>query len=453
MAKKNYEMNMTEGPLLKKIILFAIPLMLTSMLQLLYNAADIVVVGKFAGDSSLAAVGSTTSLINLIVNAFVSLSMGAGVIVAQAIGANNKEVISKTVHTSMLLSFFLGVSVAVLGVTICRPLLVLMGSPSDVIDKATLYMRIYFCGMPGFMVYNFGASILRSAGDTKRPLWILAISGLANVGLNLLLVIVFNLGVAGVAIATIVSQYISAVWVIVLLLKDKADYKLHFKKLRFHREQLARIFIFGVPMGIQSSLFSVSNVIIQSSVNSFGTAVVAGNSAASNIEGFVYVASNAISQTAMTFSGQNSGAGRYDRVKRVLLCCLGLTALVGALLGALVLIFKVPLLSIYTDSADVVKAGIVRLNIICVFYCFCGTMDTTANTVRGMGKSLMPMIITLVMVCVLRILCVFTIFAEYRFIEIVYWSYPITWGLATLGQLIYFAIVYLNKKKIKNNKN
>lgn len=447
MAKKSYEMDMTKGSLLKKIIIFAIPLTLTSMLQLLYNAADIVVVGKFAGDASLAAVGSTTSLINLIVNTFMGLSMGTGVIVAQAIGAHNKERLSKTVHTSVLLSVILGFVVGVIGFVLCRPILVLMGSPEDVIDKATLYMRVYFCGMPGFMVYNFGASILRSAGDTKRPLLILAISGIANVVLNLVFVIIFKMDVAGVALATIISQYISAVWVVMLLLKDNTDYKLFINKLRIHGSLLTQIFTYGIPIGIQSALFSVSNVIIQSSVNSFGTAVVAGNSAASNIEGFVYAASNSVAQTAMTFAGQNSGAGKYDRVKKVLFLCMGLTTVAGVVLGGVVLILKHPLLSIYTDSADVIAAGVVRLNIICMFYALCGMMDTVANVTRGMGKSLVPMLITLVLVCVMRVLCVFTVFAAFRQIEIVYWSYPVTWGLAILGQFAYFAIVYKSKKQ------
>lgn len=451
MAKKSHEMDMTKGPLLKKIILFAIPLMLTSMLQLLYNAADIVVVGKFAGDASLAAVGSTTSLINLIVNVFMGLSLGAGVIVAQAIGARNNNRLHKTVHTAMLLSVFLGFIVGAVGVFLCRPLLVLMGSPTDVLDKATLYMRIYFLGMPGFMVFNFGAAILRSAGDTKRPLIILSISGLANVVLNLFFVILFEMDVAGVALATITSQYISAVWIVIILLKENSAYKLFLGKLRIYKNEFLQIIIYGLPIGIQSAFFSVSNVIIQSSINSFGTLVVAGNSAASNIEGFVYSASNSISQTAMTFAGQNTGAGDYKRVKKVLIECSLLTLVVGMFLGAVVILFKTPLLLIYTDNPAVITAGVIRINIICMFYGFCGVMDTVANISRGMGKSFVPMIITLVFVCIVRIGWIFTIFKLFGTVECVYWSYPITWFLAIIAQLIYFAIVYKSKTKRKLN--
>ncbi len=451
MAKKSHEMDMTKGPLLKKIILFAIPLMLTSMLQLLYNAADIVVVGKFAGDASLAAVGSTTSLINLIVNVFMGLSLGAGVIVAQAIGARNNNRLHKTVHTAMLLSVFLGFIVGAVGVFLCRPLLVLMGSPTDVLDKATLYMRVYFLGMPGFMVFNFGAAILRSAGDTKRPLIILSISGLANVVLNLFFVILFEMDVSGVALATITSQYISAVWIVIILLKENSAYKLFLGKLRIYKNEFLQIIIYGLPIGIQSAFFSVSNVIIQSSINSFGTLVVAGNSAASNIEGFVYSASNSISQTAMTFAGQNTGAGDYKRVKKVLIECSLLTLVVGMVLGAVVILFKSPLLLIYTDNPAVITAGVIRINIICLFYGFCGVMDTVANISRGMGKSFVPMIITLVFVCIVRIGWIFTIFKLFGTVECVYWSYPITWFLAIIAQLIYFAIVYKSKTKQKLN--
>ena len=451
MAKKSYEINMTEGPLFKKIILFAVPLMLTGMLQLFYNAADIVVVGKFAGDSSLAAVGSTTSLINLIVNTFLGLSLGAGVVVAQSIGARNKARLYRTVHTSMLLSVFLGIGVGALGFVLCRPLLVLMGSPADVLDKATLYMRIYFLGTPGFLIYNFGAAILRSTGDTKRPLVILSISGLANIAFNLVFVIYFSMDVAGVALATIISQYISATWVVVILIKEKSDFKLNLAKLHIYKKEVFQIIAYGLPMGIQSSFFSISNVLIQSSINSFGTLTVAGNSAASNIEGFVYTASNSISQTAITFSGQNTGAGKYTRVKKVLFLSLALTALLGAVFGGLVILLKEYLLGIYTDNPAIVTAGAVRINIICIFYSLCGVMDTTSNVTRGMGKSIVPMIITLVFVCFVRAVWVFTIFRIFNTAECIYWSYPVTWGLATIGQLAYFAVVYKAKTKSKIN--
>ena len=328
-------------------------------------------------------------------------------------------------------------------------MLVLMGSPNEVLDKATLYMRIYFLGTPGFLIYNFGAAILRSAGDTKRPLVILSVSGIANVVLNLIFVICFNMDVAGVALATIASQYISAVWVVIILLKENTDFKLTLKKLHIYKNELILIIKYGLPMGIQSSFFSISNVTIQSSINSFGTLVVAGNSAASNIEGLVYTASNAVAQTAMTFSGQNTGAGNYKRVKKVLLLCLVLTTFIGLFFGGLVILLKNPLLAIYTDNPAVISAGALRINIICMFYALCGMMDTSANVTRGMGKSVVPMIITLVLVCFVRVGWVFTIFKLFNTAECVYWSYPFTWTLAIIAQLIYFIIVYKSKTKPK----
>lgn len=449
---KAHQMDMTKGPLLKKIIVFSIPLMLTGMLQLLYNAADVVVVGKFAGHESLAAVGSTSSLINLIVNTFFGLSLGAGVIVAQSIGANNKARLTRTVHTSMLLSLICGIFVGVLGFSLANPLLYLMGSPEDVIGKATLYMKIYFLGMPAFMVYNFGAAILRSAGDTKRPLIILSLSGVVNVVLNLFFVISFNMGVAGVATATIISQYISAVWIVFILVKENTDYRLFINRLRIHKNELLQIITYGMPMGIQSACFSISNVIIQSSINSFkDSLLLAGNSAASNIEGFVYQASNSIAQAAITFSGQNTGAGNYKRVKKVLVQCSGLAMGFGFLVGAVVLILKEPLLSLYNGNTEVIKAGVTRMNIMCVFYGMCGIMDTISNVSRGMGKSVVPMIITLVFVCLVRIIWIYTIFEMYKTVECIYWSYPVTWSIATVVQLIYFAIIYKSKTKAKNN--
>lgn len=449
MAKTNHQIDMTTGPLLKKIILFTIPLMLTGILQLLYNATDVVIVGKFAGDTSLAAVGSTTSLINLIVNLFMGMSLGTGVIVAQAIGSNRKDRLGAAVHTSILLSLILGVVIGVIGFFLCRPLLTLMSSPEDVIDKASLYMKIYFCGMPGFMVYNFGASILRSAGDTKRPLYILSFSGLVNVALNLVFVIFLHMDVAGVALATIISQYISAIAVLFLLTHDEADYKLSIKSLKIKVNILSQILQYGLPIGIQNSLFSFSNVLIQSSINTFGSTILAGNSAAQSIEGFVWQAANSASQAAMTFTGQNFGARKFERVKTVLIECCGFAVSVGLLFGGIVVLFKEPLLSIYTDSPNVITAGSNRIVIICLFYFLCGIMDTVSNVSRGMGKSIVPMIITLICVCAIRIAWLYTVFPVFRSPATVYWSYPITWALAIFFQLIYFIIVYRRFTKTK----
>lgn len=449
MAKSKHQIDMTTGPIFKKIIAFAIPLMLTGLLQLLYNAADVVVVGKFAGDTSLAAVGSTTSLINLIVNLFMGLSLGTGVIVAQAIGSNRKERLQNAVHTSMLLSLIIGVAVGIVGFFLCKPLLILMSNPEDVLDKSALYLRIYFCGSPAFMVYNFGASILRSAGDTKRPLYILSLSGLTNVGLNLVFVICFKMDVAGVSLATIISQYISAIAVIYLLMHDKADYKLSFSKLCINGNILSQILQYGLPIGIQNSLFSFSNVLIQSSINTFGSTILAGNSAAQSIEGFVWQAANSSSQAAMTFTGQNFGARKFERVKTVLIECCGFAVTVGLIFGGIVVLFKEPLLSIYTDSPNVITAGSNRIVIICLFYSLCGIMDTVSNVSRGMGKSIVPMIITLICVCAIRIAWLYTVFPIFRSPATVYWSYPITWALAIFFQLIYFIIVYRRFTKIK----
>lgn len=447
MSSKKHEIDMTSGPLFSKIIAFAIPLMLTSILQLLYNAADIVVVGKFAGDTSLAAVGSTTSLINLIVNLFMGMATGTGVVIAQAIGANNKEKLHKTVHTAMLLSAILGVCVGFVGFTVSKYLLVLMSTPADVLPKATLYVQIYFVGLPGLMIYNFGSAILRSAGDTKRPLVILTLSGLVNVVLNLVFVIYFKMDVAGVATATIISQYISAIVVVVLLLVSDTPYRLTLSKLHIYSKNLKQILQFGVPMGIQSSFFAISNVLIQSSVNSFGSVIIAGNSAAANIEGFVFAATDSGAQAAMTFAGQNSGAKKYKRVKKVMLECSLLCIIISAVLGGMVMLFKGQLLSIYTDSTSVINAGIVRIDIICMFYGLCGVMGVIGNTVRGMGKSFIPMLITLIFVCAMRVLWIYTVFAAIKTIEIIYWSYPISWALAIIAQFIYFICVYRKTTK------
>lgn len=449
MAKKKIEIDMTSGPLLIKIITFALPLMLTSILQLLYNAADIVVVGKFAGDASLAAVGATSALTGLIVNLFMGMATGTGVIIAQAIGANNNERLHKTVHTAMLLSIILGFIVGGIGFTVSKHLLLLMSTPEDVLPKATVYVQIYFLGLPGLMVYNFGAAILRSAGDTKRPLLILTLSGIANVILNLILVISFKMDVAGVATATIISQYISAVWVVVFLIRDNAPYRLYLSKLRIYGKNLLQILRFGVPMGIQSSFFALSNVLIQSSVNTFDSIVIAGNTAAANIEGFIFVANDSSAQAAMTFAGQNYGAKKYKRIKKIMLECSLLCLIIGTLMGAAVLLLKEPLLSFYTDSAAVIEAGVIRINIICMFYSLCGIMGVIGNTVRGMGKSLIPMLITMIFVCVMRVVWLYTAFAAVRTIETIYWSYPVSWGLAIIAQLIYFIAVY--KRKIKSD--
>ena len=445
---KNYEMDLTHGPLLKKIILFSLPLMFTSMLQLLYNAADVVVVGAFAGDQSLAAVGSTGSITNLIVNLFMGMATGTGVIVAQSIGARDRERLYKTVHTSMLVSVILGVFISIFGVLSSHFVLTLMKSPPDVIDKATLYMRIYFLGTPALMVYNFGAAIIRSAGDTKRPLIILGLSGIVNVVLNLIFVIIFHMDVAGVAIATIISQYLSAIAIVLKLMHDDADYKLFLSDLKIYKQELLGVLKYGVPMGLQNSMFSLSNVIIQSSINSFGTFVVAGNAAESSINAFVLAACDSGAQAAITFSGQNAGAKKFDRVKKSMILCVLLTSVLGLVVGMIAFIFKVPLLSLYTDTPESIAAGVEKMNILCPIYFTCGIMHTIGNTVRGMGKSVVPMITTMFFVCIFRILWILTILPVYNTPSSIYISYPISWVLAIVAHFIYFLFVFHRQKKL-----
>lgn len=444
---KNYETDLTNGPLLKKIIRFSLPLMFTSILQLLYNAADVVVVGAFAGDASLAAVGSTGALTNLIVNLFMGMGTGTSVIVAQSIGARDSEKLCKTVHTSIAVSLILGVVLGIFGFFASKGMLVLMDSPPDVLPKATVYVKIYFLGLPALMVYNFGAAIIRSAGDTKRPLIILGISGLVNVLLNLVFVILFKMDVAGVALATIISQYLSAIAIVHKLTHDDAAYRLSLSELKIHKKELLGVLKYGIPMGIQNSMFSISNVIIQSSINSFGKIVMAGNAAAASIDGFVFAATDSGAQASITFAGQNAGAKKYDRVKKSLFLCIGLSTVMGILFGVLAIIFKNPLLSLYSDTPEAITAGAVRINIMCSIYFTCGIMNAIGNAVRGMGKSVVPMIITMFFVCVFRIIWIYTILPLNNTPATVYISYPISWVLAIIAHFTYFLIVYNSQKK------
>lgn len=437
-----HEIDMVHGPLLGKMLLFAVPLMLSSILQLLFNAADIVVVGRFAGDDSLAAVGSTSSLINLMTNLFIGLSVGANVMVAHYIGSGEKEEIGKTVHTSMALSVVCGLIMTIFGATMAPILLRLMSSPEDVIGLATIYLRIYFLGMPATMVYNFGSAILRAAGDTRRPLYYLLFAGVINVVLNLIFVIGFHMDVAGVAIATVVSQYISAALVVRCLMKEEGAMRLELREIRINRPMLLRILKIGLPAGIQGTVFSLSNVVIQSAINSFGKIVVAGNAAAGNIEGFVYVAMNAIHQTALSFAGQNYGAGEKKRVLRVVCLCQLIVLIVGTVLGNLTVIFGTPLLYIYSDSAEVVKAGLVRMEYICRFYAMCGMMDVMVGALRGIGCSIMPMIVSMLGACGLRLLWIATIFRMYPTTPVLYLSYIVSWTITFMVHVICFIIIY-----------
>lgn len=428
-GRSRYEIDMTEGPLLPKILQFSLPLMLTGVLQLLYNAADVIVVGNFAGHTALAAVSSTGSLINLLVNVFMGLSVGASVVIARHYGAEDIQRMRKAEHTAITLALFMGIGVGIMGFFLARPMLLWMDSPADVIDGASLYVQIYFLGMPANMLYNFGAAVLRAVGDTRRPLYYLTISGLVNIALNLLLVIVFRMAVAGVAIATVASQVVSMVLVMLCLLRSHSTIRLEIRECRLDGPSVKEMVSVGLPAGIQGSLFSISNVLIQSSVNSFGSLVIAGNGVASNIEGFVYTCMNAQHQACMTFASQNLGAGKTDRVRRTLLCCLGIVTAVGLGTGLLVRAFGAPLMGLYNQDPEVIAKGLIRMSIILPTYFLCGLMDVMVGGMRGIGFSVMPMIVSLAGACGLRILWIMTIFAAHPTLEILYISYPISWGV------------------------
>ncbi|MBE5804223.1 MAG: MATE family efflux transporter [Clostridiales bacterium] len=431
---------MTTGPLLPKVLMFSGPLILTGILQLLYNAADIVVVGRFAGAQALAAVGSTGSLINLLVNVFMGLSVGASVVVARAYGAGDFRSVRAGVHTAITVAGISGVAVGIIGVVAARPLLNLMGSPADVIDDATLYVQIYFIGMPANMLYNFGAAILRAVGDTRRPLYYLTIAGIINVLLNLLLVIVFQMSVAGVAIATVASQVISMVLVLICLIRTDGAIHLNPKELRIHGAQLKEIFRVGLPAGLQGSLFSISNVLIQSSINSFGAISMAGNTAASNIESFIYTATNALHQANLTFASQNLGAQQFGRVRRVMWVCLGSVVVIGLTLGLTFLSMGPTLIGFYNTDPNVIDFGMIRMRIIFPFHFLCGLMDTMVGQLRGIGYSIMPMIVSLTGACLLRVVWIFTIFAANPTPETLFLSYPISWFATFATHLLCYLI-------------
>lgn len=446
MRKKNNEIDMCNGPLLGKIIIFSIPMILSGILQLLYNAADVIVVGRFSGSTALAAVGSTGSLTSLIISLFMGLSVGTSVVVAQYYGAGDWKNVSQAVHTSIATSIISGIIVGIIGFCMAERFLILMDTPGDVLDQAALYMRIYFIGVPASMIYNFGSAILRAAGDTRRPFIFLSLSGLVNVVLNLIFVIAFKMGVAGVALATVISQIISAVLIIICLLQFNGPCRLVLKDIKIYPDKLWKIVKIGLPAGIQSSIFAISNVLIQSSVNSFGSDVMAGNSAASNIEGFIYVSMNSIYNTALTFTGQNVGAKKYDRINRILVICLLTVLSIGLGMGFIALILDEQLLGIYApNNTEVIKYGIIRLNIIARTYFLCGMMEVMVGMLRGMGKSLMPMIVSVLGVCGTRITWILLIFAQNRDLTMLYVSYPVSWFATFAFHFITFLII---KKRV-----
>ena len=441
---------MCNGTIMDKLISFSIPLMLSGILQLMFNAVDIVVVGRFSGSQALAAVGSTTALINVFTNLFIGISLGANVLAARYYATGKTKEMSETVHTAIALALVSGVAMAVIGVVFARGALEIMGTPDDVIAKSTLYMRIYFLGMPFFMLYNYGAAILRAVGDTKRPLLFLMIAGVINACLNMVLVIVFKLGVAGVAIATVISQMISCVLVLRCLCRSESSYRLRFSELGMKGYYLKQIFSVGVPAGIQSTVINFSNVLLQSSVNSFGSAHMSGSAAASSIEGFCYVSMNSFHQTTLNFCGQNYGAGDFKRIKRITWICLMTVAAVGLIAGNLSYAFGRQLLGIYiTDSPEAINYGMERLKFMLIPYFLCGIMDTTTGSMRGIGSSVIPMIITVVGVCVMRIVWIYTVFAmpQYHSFSGLFVSYPISWLLTFVALFISFVIIIRRKEK------
>lgn len=436
--KKSYEIDMCDGPLLSKILLFSVPLMMSGILQLLFNAADIIVVGRFAGSSALAAVGSTSSLINLLINVFAGLSVGVNVLVAKYYGGQREKDMSETVHTAVLTSLLSGLFLVILGGIAARPLLHLMGTPDDVLDQAVLYMRIYFLGMPVLMVYNFGAAILRAIGDTRRPLYFLFMAGVVNVALNLFFVIGLGMGVDGVGWATVISEHVSALLVLKSLMEAPGALKLNLKELRIHPKKLKRIVKIGLPAGMQGAIFSISNVLIQSSVNSFGSIAMAGNTASANIEGFVYTAMNAVYQTNLSFTSQNLGGRKYSRINRIMYICLAVVTVVGITLGITAVLAGDLLLGIYSSDAQVLRYGMLRLEIICGTYFLCGIMDCMVGSLRGLGYSVIPMFVSLTGACGFRVLWVFTVFAAYRSLDVLYLSYPVSWAITAIAHMITF---------------
>jgi len=453
MANRSYEMNMTEGTLWDKIIKYTVPLMLTGFLQLLYNAADNVVVGRYAadGEAALAAVSSTGALINLIVNLFIGLSVGTSIVVARYTGAGKGQEVSETVHTSVAISLIFGFILVFVGVFFAKPLLKMMNSPDNVIDLAAVYLKIFFAGMPFNMAYNFGAAVLRAVGDTKRPMYILVFSGAVNVVLNLFFVIVLHIDVAGVALATIISQAISAVLVLWCLVKSGGNIHLDMKKLRINPQKLWELAACGLPAGLQGTLFSLSNVMIQSSVNSFGSAIMAGNGAASNLEGFVYVLMNTLYQACITFVGQNHGAQKYSRIKKSVGLCVIYVTITGLLFGLTVYAFGENLLAIYRPDRDpaVINAGVTRLGIVCVWYFLCGLMDVMCGAMRGMGRTIMPMIVSLLGACVFRIIWMATIYHMNPTLQTLYYCYPISWTLTAAVHLICFIFIFKKQTREK----
>lgn len=445
---KNTGMDLTRGRIFPSVLALAIPIMLTSVLQLLFNAADLVVVGRFCGSSSVAAVGATGSLTTLITNLFIGLSVGSSVAVAHAYGAHDDETQNKTVHTAIFIALVAGVVLAVIGIAFCEIFLTWMGTPEEILKRSAVYMRIIFGGVIFNMLYNYAAAILRSVGDTKSPLVFLSIAGVINVVLNVIFVTVFHMDVAGVALATITSQAVSATLVLRALMRRTDACRLFPNKIRFHKEEFKKIMGVGLPAGVQGSMFSISNVVIQSSINSFGEVFMSGNAAAGNIEGFVYVIMNSFMQASVSFTGQNYGARKFKRLKKGFWACLAGVLLISVPVCVTVFLLREDLLSIYiTDSAEAIAIGALRMNFICLPYFVCGLMDVTTGAVRGLGASFVTMLISVIGVVGIRVGWIMTVFARYHTPETLYITYLITWTITFIAQFVAFLIVYKKKTK------
>lgn len=441
-------MNMTEGRLFGKIVAYTVPIIFSGILQLLFNAVDLIVVGHFCGELSLAAVGATGSLVSLLVNLFIGISVGSGICVARALGAGNREEVENAVHTTIPLALISGVLLTAIGVPVAPMLLKLMDTPDNVLPLSTVYVQIYFGGIIFNMIYNFGAAILRATGDTQGPLIYLTVSGVANAVLNVFFVTVFHMNVAGVALATLISHAISAALVMINLMRRTDICRFNPKKMRIRKASLLQIARIGIPSGVQSSLFSISNVIIQSSLNSFGDIAMSGVAAAANIEGFIYTSQNSFMHTTQNFVSQNYGAKKFNRILKIFGISFITVTVVGFSLGLAVNLIGAPLLSIYIkDSAEAIGYGLIRFKYVALLYFMCGIMEVIAGAIRGLGVSVAPMISSLVGACLFRIVWIYTVFAENHTLECLYVSYPISWGLTICANLILFVIFFRNKKK------
>ena len=436
------DVDMCNGPLVGNLLRFSIPLMASGILQLLFNAADIIVLGQFASSSARAAVGATSSLNSLMVNLFLGLSIGCSVVMAHSYGAQDWRRVHDTVHTAVLLALICGAVLVVVGIPLLPVLLRRMDTPADLLDQSILYMRIVFVGMPAMMLYDFGAGILRATGDTRRPLFFLTAAGITNATLNVIFVLVFQLDVAGVALATSISQYLSAFLILRCLSEPGTHYQLHPREMRICPPVLVQIIRVGLPAGIQSVVFSISNVLIQSSINTFGTLAVAGSTASSNIENFVYTAMNSVYQAALNFTSQNIGAGKKDRIPLILRDCLMIVTVIGLVLGGLAVFFGRQLLSIYSSDPQILPYGLERIRVICLTYFLCGLMDVTCGVVRGMGAAVTPTIVSLTGACVLRVIWIYTVFVAFHSLFVLYLSYPATWVVTCAVHLICFSIFY-----------